>query len=108
MSGANILKKKLAMEYLETYKIYSEYFFELDTRGVPPFIWRTESILAGFETNNKNLEMEKLLLKVRSRAIVTALLEHPAAKEFQKDMAWLAELAEIELPLSKMLFIDVL
>lgn len=105
----NAIQKALKMEYLATYKMYNEYFTELDSRGIAPFIWQAEPILAGFETNYKNPEMDKLLLNARARAMVTALLEHPAGKEFQKDMEWLVTLAKTKLPSSgKILSIDAI
>ena len=95
----NDFQKKLELEYSNTYSWYSEYFAGLDARGIASFIMGADQLLGSFETTPENFKNDEQLFIVRRRAIVTALLQHPAADKFKGDFAALAELAGIDLPL---------
>lgn len=93
------MRQLLEKEYNETYQHYRDYFSTLDASGIASFIMGADDLLGSFWTRGgEDFERDKLLYKCRLTAIVTALLEHPAAPQFKGDFTVLAELAGIGIP----------
>jgi len=90
---------EMEVAFFSTHKMYTEYFSALNVQGIASFIANSEGVLGGFDTSLENFEKQKKLFEVHRKAIVTALLEHPAAEQLKDDMSVLAKIVGVDLSL---------
>ncbi len=94
-------KALIEKEYHDTYDYYRQYFATLDFGGISRFIMGADELFGSFMTSPESFGEDEQLFKARRRAIVTALLEHPAANQLEGDITALAELAGVGLPIGE-------